>query len=209
MSVRLRRAIYNQDGTPVVGATVEVYEVGQAGVVQTVTSDANGIFVLNLDDNRGGRTDVKYDLKVIFGGTVWFIRAQDSGQLDRLDVTGLLRLPRHTTATRDALNLGATDRGTKIYNTTTDKEETWTGSAWVAPLTSAPSVTGTLPAVSAANNGNLLRVVSGAWARVTSLPASIIGSGIFNKARIPTATYISDNAPSSSQGKDGDVWLEY
>ena len=49
--------------------------------------------------------------------------------------------------------------------------------------------TGTgVPDVTGSDNGSVLRVVSSAWAKVTSLPASIIGSGVLAAARIPTVS---------------------
>ncbi|RMH28461.1 MAG: hypothetical protein D6692_05430 [Planctomycetota bacterium] len=40
------------------------------------------------------------------------------------------RIPKLTTAQRDALNLAAGDAGEVIYNSTTNKINFWTGAAW-------------------------------------------------------------------------------
>ena len=48
-----------------------------------------------------------------------------------------------------------------------------------------------LPTVTAADNGKILMVVNGAWALVT-----------------PSTIYTGSGAPSSSQGNDGDIYLE-
>ena len=42
-----------------------------------------------------------------------------------------------------------------------------------------------VPSVTNADNGSLLHVASGVWAKVSSLSATIIGSGVFAAARIP------------------------
>ena len=137
MSVAIWRQINNDDGTPLVGATVEAYEVGQTPVVSTTTTDTSGVFSFSLPDTQSTRTNVKYDVKVSFGGSVWWIRAADEAQISALDVTTTFRVPRYTTTQRDALTLGTTDVGTSIYNTTTEQPETWRGSSWASTVTTA------------------------------------------------------------------------
>ena len=135
MSIRLRRQLNDSEGNPISGATVEIFEVGQAAIVRTVTTDAQGVFDEALPDTQSGRTNVSYDAKVSYAGTAWWLRATDKGQLDTLVVQTHLRLPRYTTTARDALTLAEGDAGTQIYNTTTDVVEIWDGSDWQAPLT--------------------------------------------------------------------------
>ena len=101
MSVRLRRQINNADGTPLAGATVTIFEVGQTEAVETLTSDANGIIETTLPDDQSTRTNVKYDMRVDFSGNRWWTRADDRAQIDGLDVKGYFRLPKYTTTERD------------------------------------------------------------------------------------------------------------
>ena len=130
MAVRIKRPIYDLDGNPISGATVKVYEVGQTGVVSTHTTDTNGYIDLSLDDDRGGRTNVAYDLEISVSGNVWWIRGLDEGQLASLDVKDYLRIPKYSTTDRDALSLGATDAGHIIYNTTDSVIQHWNGTSW-------------------------------------------------------------------------------
>ena len=76
-----------------------------------------------------------------------------------------------------------------------------------------------VPPVSGDDNGSVLRVVAGAWAKVSNFPASIIGSGTFAAARIPTITLGKLSAAvrarllptGASTGQvarwDGDAWV--
>ena len=133
MSVRIKRQLNNLEGGALTGASYSVFEVGQSAAVATGTVDSEGIIDLSLDDERGGRTNVKYDIKVEFSGQVWWIRAADEAQVAAIDVTDFLRLPRYTTTERDALSLGTTDAGTSIYNTDDEEIQTWNGTEWPEP----------------------------------------------------------------------------
>ena len=124
MSVEIRRQLNNAAGAPISGATVNAYREGDTTIRSTTTSDTDGYFTLDLVDTY------VYDLEVIFSGNKWWIRGSDSGQLARLDITEIFRLPRYTTTDRDALSLGTSDAGTQIYNTTDDEVQTWDGSDW-------------------------------------------------------------------------------
>ena len=133
MAVHIKRRLNSSDGTALAGAAVQAYEVGQSGVVSSTVTDSEGEFEFELEDTISGRTNVLYDIKVTYSGSVWWIRGETEGQLERLDVNKLFRLPRYTTVERDALSLGATDPGTQVYNTTTDQVNTWDGTAWIVP----------------------------------------------------------------------------
>ena len=145
MSVRIKRQLNNLEGGALTGASYSVFEVGQSAAVATGTVDSEGIIDLSLDDERGGRTNVKYDIKVEFSGQVWWIRAADEAQVAAIDVTDFLRLPRYTTTERDALSLGTTDAGTSIYNTDDEEIQTWNGTEWPEPP-EAETVHGLRPA---------------------------------------------------------------
>ena len=131
MSVKFKRHVTNSDGTPLVGAEWDVYEVGQSGVVQSGLSDDDGLIEVTLPDKQGSRTNVRYDIKVTYQGTVLWMRAADAGQIEALDVTDTFRPPRYTTTERDALVLTADDAGTQIYNRTVSEPEMWDGSEWL------------------------------------------------------------------------------
>ena len=116
-------------GDPISGATIQVFESGSTTLISSHTSDSEGMIDLDLAD-----TDVLYDIKVTFSGTIWWIRGATSGQMEELEVGKVFRLPRYTTVERDAISgLGASDKGFAIYNTTLNQPETWNGSAWVGP----------------------------------------------------------------------------
>ena len=91
MSVEIRRQLNNSVGQPISGATVNAYREGDSAIRSTVTSDSDGYFTLDLVDTY------VYDLEIIFSGNKWWIRGSDSGQLARLDITEIFRLPRYTT----------------------------------------------------------------------------------------------------------------
>ena len=131
MSVKFKRHVTNSDGTPLVGAEWDVYEVGQSGVVQSGLSDDDGLIEVTLPDKQGSRTNVRYDIKVTYQGTVLWMRAADAGQIEALDVTDTFRPPRYTTTERDALVLTADDAGTQIYNLTVSEPQMWDGSEWL------------------------------------------------------------------------------
>ena len=258
MSVRIRRQINNNDGTPLVGAQVEVFEVGQVPVVATASSNSEGIIEFDLPDTRSSRGNVLYDLKVSFSGSIWWIRGQDQGQVHSIDVRYFFRYPRYTTTLRDALTLGATDAGTGIWNTTTEKLNIWDGAAWVIapgeteggfdlyadvsdeltnPTTGDRLLITDLSAIGEPNKWLSLSRLRTWLASTLSLSASRITSGVLAIARLPLVTVAkggtsattaadarvnlglgtaatldfteNDDAPISSDGTDGDYWVEY
>lgn len=66
-----------------------------------------------------------------------------------------------------------------------------------------------LPTVSSSDNGKVLKVVSGAWAKDSLAAVASSGSynDLSNKPAVPTY-YTGTGAPASSLGSDGDIYLQ-
>ena len=234
MSVRIKRQLNNLEGGALTGASYSVFEVGQSAAVATGTVDSEGIIDLSLDDERGGRTNVKYDIKVEFSGQVWWIRAADEAQVAAIDVTDFLRLPRYTTTERDALSLGTTDAGTQLYNTDDEETQVWSGSEWLGAPTEQEAVGGfdvhddvTTENDNPDGGDRLVTSKENAsgdpnrWLSLTrlrtwlqtnlSLNASRITAGRLSFSRMPENVLIIRSGtadPDDSVGVDGDLYLK-
>lgn len=205
MTVKLRGQINNSDGSPLSGATAEAFLDGQSASAATVNTNTNGYYEFNLPDG-------KYDVKITTGGNVYYVRWDGAYLVDSLVVFVGFQFPRMTSTERDALNLGATDAGRTIHNTTTNKLNTWNGTGWllipaegagasggfdlhedVATEMTAPAAADRILTSDESVSGDPNRWLSlsrlATWlASNLSLAASRITSGVFSAARLGSGT---------------------
>jgi hypothetical protein len=80
MTINFRGYLFQDDGDPVSGATIQLLETGTTTVEASTTTDSDGLWYVNEADQD------RYDVKITSGGSVRYIRWDDQISLKEIDV---------------------------------------------------------------------------------------------------------------------------